>query len=134
MALARRQNFQPHLSATTYTSFQRGTVRSVRSSQFRLGLALTRNPDRYRAVDSDAGFYDLLRVELTSNGVTNTPEFGTDRPYPPRHCDTGTASASRRIAPGLLPLVGLQIHRVAYSMPLTAILATTYTFFESQLG
>jgi hypothetical protein len=38
---------------------------------------LTRNPERYRAVDAAVGFYDLLRVELTPNGAFNTPEFGT---------------------------------------------------------
>jgi len=42
-----------------------------------MGLALTRNPDRYRAVDSSVGIYDQLRFELTPNGAYNTPEFGT---------------------------------------------------------
>jgi prolyl oligopeptidase len=44
---------------------------------FLMGLALTRNPGLYRAVVSDVGIYDLLRVELTPNGAYNTPEFGT---------------------------------------------------------
>jgi len=44
---------------------------------FLMGLALTRNPGLYRAVNSYVGFYDLLRVELTPNGAYNTPEFGT---------------------------------------------------------
>ena len=44
---------------------------------FLMGLALTRNPERYRAVVSEVGIYDLLRVELTPNGAFNTPEFGT---------------------------------------------------------
>jgi prolyl oligopeptidase len=44
---------------------------------FLMGLALTRNPALYRAVVSDVGIYDLLRVELTPNGAYNTPEFGT---------------------------------------------------------
>ncbi|MGH7757194.1 MAG: prolyl oligopeptidase family serine peptidase, partial [Vulcanimicrobiaceae bacterium] len=42
-----------------------------------MGLALTRNPEVYRAVVSFVGFYDLLRAELTPNGRFNTPEFGT---------------------------------------------------------
>ena len=42
-----------------------------------MGLALTRDPARYRAVVSQVGFYDLLRTELTPNGAFNTPEFGT---------------------------------------------------------
>jgi prolyl oligopeptidase len=44
---------------------------------FLMGLALTRNPELYRAVYSAVGIYDLLRVELTPNGAYNTPEFGT---------------------------------------------------------
>jgi len=44
---------------------------------FLMGLALTRNPELYRAVVSAVGIYDLLRVELTPNGAFNTPEFGT---------------------------------------------------------
>jgi prolyl oligopeptidase len=44
---------------------------------FLMGLALTRNPQLYRAVVSEVGIYDLLRVELTPNGAYNTPEFGT---------------------------------------------------------
>jgi len=44
---------------------------------FLMGLALTRNPNLYRAVVSEVGIYDLLRVELTPNGAYNTPEFGT---------------------------------------------------------
>ena len=42
-----------------------------------MGLALTRDPKLYRAVVSEVGIYDLLRVELTPNGAYNTPEFGT---------------------------------------------------------
>jgi prolyl oligopeptidase len=42
-----------------------------------MGLALTRNPTLYRAVVSEVGIYDLLRVERTPNGAYNTPEFGT---------------------------------------------------------
>jgi prolyl oligopeptidase len=44
---------------------------------FLMGLALTRDPGLYRAVVSEVGIYDLLRVELTPNGAYNTPEFGT---------------------------------------------------------
>jgi prolyl oligopeptidase len=44
---------------------------------FLMGLALTRNPERYRAVLAGVGFHDLLRSERTPNGAFNTPEFGT---------------------------------------------------------
>lgn len=46
---------------------------------FLMGLALTRDPQRYRAVVAQVGIFDLLRVELTPNGAYNTPEFGTVR-------------------------------------------------------
>jgi prolyl oligopeptidase len=44
---------------------------------FLMGLALTRNPELYRAVLAQVGIYDLLRFELTPTGLYNTPEFGT---------------------------------------------------------
>jgi prolyl oligopeptidase len=44
---------------------------------FLMGLALTRNPELYRAVVAEVGILDLLRFELTPNGAYNTPEFGT---------------------------------------------------------
>ena len=44
---------------------------------FLMGLALTRNPELYRAVVSSVGIYDMLRVELTPNGAFNVTEFGT---------------------------------------------------------
>jgi prolyl oligopeptidase len=59
---------------------------------FLMGLALTRDPQRYRAVVSQVGFYDLLREERTPNGAFNTPEFGTVR-------DPGQFAWMRRQSP-----------------------------------
>ncbi len=42
-----------------------------------MGAALTQHPDAFRAVVSHVGIYDMLRVELSSNGAFNIPEFGT---------------------------------------------------------
>ncbi|MBC5829772.1 MAG: S9 family peptidase [Candidatus Eremiobacteraeota bacterium] len=42
-----------------------------------MGMALTRNPALYRAVNSSVGIYDALRTELSPNGYFNIPEFGT---------------------------------------------------------
>lgn len=42
-----------------------------------MGMALTRNPTLYRAVNSSVGIYDALRTELSPNGYFNIPEFGT---------------------------------------------------------
>jgi prolyl oligopeptidase len=44
-----------------------------------MGLALTRNPNLYRAVNSDVGFYSELREVLTPNGAFNVPEFGNPK-------------------------------------------------------
>ncbi len=42
-----------------------------------MGAALVQHPEMYRAVVSGVGIYDMLRVELTSNGAFNVTEFGT---------------------------------------------------------
>jgi prolyl oligopeptidase len=42
-----------------------------------MGAALTQHPELYRAVVSMAGIYDMLRLELSPNGVFNTTEYGT---------------------------------------------------------
>jgi prolyl oligopeptidase len=60
-----------------YGNAQHLGIRGGSAGGFLMGLALTRNPALYRAVDSEVGIYDLLRVELTPNGKYNTPEFGT---------------------------------------------------------
>ena len=43
----------------------------------RLGAALVQHPEAYKAVVSYVGIYDMLRVELTTNGAFNVTEFGT---------------------------------------------------------
>ncbi len=42
-----------------------------------MGAMITQHPDRFRAVVSLVGIYDMLRVELSPNGSYNIPEFGT---------------------------------------------------------
>ena len=42
-----------------------------------VGGALVTRPDLFRAVVSQVGVHDLLRSELTANGPSNIPEFGT---------------------------------------------------------
>ena len=44
-----------------------------------MGAMLTQHPDLMRAVASYVGIYDMLRVELSTNGSFNIPEFGTVR-------------------------------------------------------
>jgi prolyl oligopeptidase len=42
-----------------------------------MGATLTQHPDLCAAVVSSVGIYDMLRVELSSNGAFNVTEFGT---------------------------------------------------------
>ena len=42
-----------------------------------MGAVLTQRPDLIRAVVSEVGIYDMLRVELDPNGLFNTTEFGS---------------------------------------------------------
>ena len=42
-----------------------------------MGAALTQHPELFGAVVAHVGIYDMLRVELSSNGVFNIPEFGS---------------------------------------------------------
>jgi prolyl oligopeptidase len=42
-----------------------------------MGAMMTQHPDLARAIVSDVGIYDMLRVELDPNGLFNTTEFGT---------------------------------------------------------
>ena len=42
-----------------------------------MGAALTQHPELFRAVVSYAGVYDMLRTELSPNGVFNVTEYGT---------------------------------------------------------
>jgi prolyl oligopeptidase len=42
-----------------------------------MGAMITQHPEKFRACLSHVGIYDMLRVELSSNGEFNTTEFGT---------------------------------------------------------
>jgi prolyl oligopeptidase len=42
-----------------------------------MGAAFTQHPELFRAVVSQVGIYDMLRVELDPNGAFNVTEFGT---------------------------------------------------------
>src|SRR5262249_22646616 len=44
-----------------------------------MGASFTQHPERYRAVVSLVGIYDMLRVELDPNGAFNTTEFGSTK-------------------------------------------------------
>jgi prolyl oligopeptidase len=81
-----------------------------------MGTAFTQRPDLFRAVVSEVGIYDMLRVELDPNGAFNVTEYGTVKdpaqfkalyaysPY--HHVKDGTAY------PAILFLTGENDHRV----------------------
>src|SRR6185295_2722557 len=42
-----------------------------------MGAMVTQHPGDFKAVVSSVGIYDMMRVELSSNGAFNVTEFGT---------------------------------------------------------
>jgi prolyl oligopeptidase len=65
------------LIAQKYTSPAKLAAMGGSNGGLLMGAAFTQHPERFRAVVSMVGIYDMLRVELTPNGQFNVPEFGT---------------------------------------------------------
>jgi prolyl oligopeptidase len=66
-----------HLIDRQYTSSARLGIEGGSNGGLLMGAMLTQHPDLVKAVVSHVGIYDMLRVELSSNGAFNIPEFGT---------------------------------------------------------
>ncbi|HXD11347.1 MAG TPA: prolyl oligopeptidase family serine peptidase [Anaerolineales bacterium] len=66
-----------YLVKTKYTSPQSLCIEGGSNGGLLMGAALTQRPDLFRAVVAHVGIYDMLRVELDSNGAFNVTEFGT---------------------------------------------------------
>jgi prolyl oligopeptidase len=60
-----------------YTSPQHLAILGGSNGGLLMGAAFTQRPDLFRAVVSEVGIYDMLRVELDPNGAFNVTEFGT---------------------------------------------------------
>ena len=60
-----------------YTSHQKLALRGGSNGGLLMGAMITQHPDLARAVVSQVGLYDMLRVELDPNGAFNVTEFGT---------------------------------------------------------
>ncbi len=60
-----------------YTSPGRLAIRGGSNGGLLMGAELTQHPGSFRAVVSEVGIYDMLRVELDPNGAFNVTEFGT---------------------------------------------------------
>ncbi|GJQ29557.1 MAG: peptidase S9 [Phycisphaerae bacterium] len=66
-----------HLQTRGYTNPTRTAITGGSNGGLLMGATLTQHPDLIACVVSHVGIYDMLRVELSSNGAFNIPEFGT---------------------------------------------------------
>jgi prolyl oligopeptidase len=83
-ALTRKQNvFDDFIAAAHYVIDQhyatpaRLAIIGGSNGGLLMGAAFTQHPELFRAVVSQVGLYDMLRVELDPNGSFNTTEFGS---------------------------------------------------------
>jgi prolyl oligopeptidase len=66
-----------HLIQRGYTSSSKLAVQGGSNGGLLMGAFLTQRPNLARAVVSQVGIYDMLRIELDPNGQFNITEFGT---------------------------------------------------------
>jgi len=60
-----------------YTAPDRLAIMGGSNGGLLMGAELTQHPSLFRAVVSEVGVYDMLRVELSPNGLFNTTEYGS---------------------------------------------------------
>ncbi|HMG46440.1 MAG TPA: prolyl oligopeptidase family serine peptidase [Allosphingosinicella sp.] len=65
------------LIAAGYTGSGRLALRGGSNGGLLMGAMITQHPELMRAVVSQVGIYDMVRVELDPNGAFNVSEFGT---------------------------------------------------------
>jgi len=106
-----------YLIKENYTRPEKLTMQGGSNGGLLMGAMITQHPDLMRAVVSQVGIYDMLRVELAPNGAFNVTEFGTVKdpeqfkalyaysPY--HHVVDGTKY------PGILMMTGANDGRVA---------------------
>jgi hypothetical protein len=63
--------------AGSYTSPQRLAIWGGSAGGILVGRAMTERPDLFAVVLPQGGALDMVRAEVTPNGVPNIPEFGT---------------------------------------------------------
>jgi prolyl oligopeptidase len=66
-----------HMIDAGYTRSEKLAIEGGSNGGLLMGATLTQHPSLMRCVVSHVGIYDMLRVELSSNGSFNIPEFGT---------------------------------------------------------
>ncbi len=122
-----------YLLDTKYTSAQHLAIEGGSNGGLLMGAELTQHPQMFRAVLSEVGVYDMLRMELDPNGSFNTTELGTAKDpaqfkamyaYSPYH----HVKAGEKY-PAILFVTGDNDHRVnpAHSRKMTAALQAAST-------
>jgi prolyl oligopeptidase len=66
-----------YLVKEKYTRSEKLAILGGSNGGLLMGAMITQHPDLMRAVVSQVGIYDMLRVELAPNGAFNVTEFGT---------------------------------------------------------
>jgi prolyl oligopeptidase len=66
-----------HMIDRKYTSHNRLAIEGGSNGGLLMGATLTQHPGLMKCVVTHVGIYDMLRVELSSNGAFNVPEYGT---------------------------------------------------------
>jgi prolyl oligopeptidase len=66
-----------YLIKEKYTRPEKLAIQGGSNGGLLMGAMITQHPDLMRAVVSQVGIYDMLRVELAPNGAFNVTEFGT---------------------------------------------------------
>jgi prolyl oligopeptidase len=66
-----------YLNDRHYTTAERLAIIGGSNGGLLMGASFTQHPELFRAVVSQVGIYDMLRVELDPNGAFNTTEFGS---------------------------------------------------------
>ncbi|MBI2392619.1 MAG: S9 family peptidase [Deltaproteobacteria bacterium] len=65
------------LKASGYTRADKLAIMGGSNGGLLMGAAMVQHPEAFRAVVSQVGIFDMLRVETTPNGAFNVTEFGT---------------------------------------------------------
>jgi prolyl oligopeptidase len=66
-----------YLVSHGYTTPERLGIEGGSNGGLLVGAALVQHPEMYRVVLASVGIYDMLRTELSPNGVFNITEYGT---------------------------------------------------------
>jgi len=66
-----------YLIKEKYTRPEKLAIQGGSNGGLLMGAMITQHPDLMRAVVTQVGIYDMLRVELAPNGAFNVTEFGT---------------------------------------------------------